>query len=111
MSLARLVYFSRNRLGAPRATLAERVREILAAAISDNRRADISGGLVFSDAWFAQVLEGDRAAIVETFARIQRDPRHGEVTTIECRLADTRRFGLWWMGAGREAGRGTLLAP
>jgi hypothetical protein len=36
---------------------------------------------------------------VETFARIQRDARHADVTTIECRLTDTRRFGFWWMAA------------
>jgi hypothetical protein len=110
MSLVRLVYFSRNQLGAPHAALADRVSEVLAVAIANNRRADISGGLIFSAAWFAQVLEGDRTAIVETFARIQRDARHGEVTTIECRLADTRRFGLWWMAAG-EWPAGEAFAP
>ena len=41
----------------------------------------------------------DRVAVVETFARIQRDARHGDVSTIECRLTDTRRFGFWWMAA------------
>jgi hypothetical protein len=99
MSLVRLVYFSRNRLDASRGALAERVGEILSLSVANNRQADISGGLIFSGEWFAQVLEGDRVAIVETFARIQRDQRHGEVSTIECRLADTRRFGFWWMAA------------
>jgi len=99
MSLVRLVYFSRNRLDASRGALADRVTEILSASVANNHRADISGGLVFSAEWFAQVLEGDRIAVVETFARIQRDARHGDVSTIECRLADTRRFGFWWMAA------------
>ena len=99
MSLVRLVYFSRNRLDVSRGALSDRVSEILAASVANNRRADISGGLVFSAEWFAQVLEGDRVAVVETFARIQRDARHGDVSTIECRLADTRRFGFWCMAA------------
>jgi blue light- and temperature-responsive anti-repressor len=99
MSLVRLVYFSRNRLDASRGALADRVTEILSASVANNQRADISGGLVFNAQWFAQVLEGDRIAVVETFARIQRDARHGDVSTIECRLADTRRFGFWWMAA------------
>ena len=99
MSLVRLVYFSRNRLDTSRGALADRVTEILSASVANNQRADISGGFVFNAEWFAQVLEGDRIAVVETFARIQRDARHGDVSTIECRLADTRRFGFWWMAA------------
>jgi hypothetical protein len=99
MSLVRLVYFSRNRLDASRGALADQLTEILSASVANNQRADISGGLVFSAEWFAQVIEGDRIAVVETFARIQRDARHGDVSTIECRLADTRRFGFWWMAA------------
>jgi hypothetical protein len=99
MSLVRLVYFSRNRLDASRGALADQVSEILSASVANNRRTDISGGLIFSGEWFAQVLEGDRVAVVETFARIQHDARHGDVSTIECRLADTRRFGSWWMAA------------
>lgn len=99
MSLVRLVYFSRNRLDVSRGALADRISEILSVSVANNRRLDISGGLVFSAEWFAQVLEGDRVAVVETFARIQRDARHGDVGTIECRLADTRRFGFWWMAA------------
>ena len=99
MSLVRLVYFSRNKLDTSRGALADRVTEVLSASVANNRQADISGGLVFSSEWFAQVLEGDRVAVVETFARIQRDARHGDVGTIECRLADTRRFGFWWMAA------------
>src|SRR3979490_3493591 len=96
MSLIRLVYFSRNKLDAARGALAERISDVLAVSVANNRQADISGGLIFSGEWFAQVLEGDRVAIVETFARIQRDPRHGEVSTIERRTADTGRFGFWW---------------
>ena len=99
MSLVRLVYFSRNRLDTTRGALADRVSEILSASVANNRQTDISGGLIFSGEWFAQVLEGDRVAVVETFARIQRDTRHGDVGTIECRLAETRRFGFWWMAA------------
>ena len=99
MSLVRLVYFSRNRLATARGALADQVSEILSASVANNRQADISGGLVFSAEWFAQVLEGDRVSVTETFARIQRDARHGDVTTTECRLTDTRRFGFWWMAA------------
>ena len=109
MSLVRLVYFSRNRLDASRGALAERVSEILSASVANNQRTDISGGLVFSGEWFAQVLEGDRIAVVETFARIQRDARHGDVSTIECRLADTRRFGFWWMAAAGWSARNADL--
>jgi hypothetical protein len=109
MSLVRLVYFSRNRLDASRGALADRVTEILSASVANNQRADISGGLVFSAEWFAQVIEGDRIAVVETFARIQRDARHDDVSTIECRLVDTRRFGFWWMAAAGSSPQSAAL--
>jgi blue light- and temperature-responsive anti-repressor len=99
MSLVRLVYYSRNQLDPSRGALSDRVSDILAASVANNRKADISGGLIFNGEWFAQALEGDRVAVTETFARIQRDDRHGEVATIECRLTEARRFSFWWMAA------------
>lgn len=99
MSLVRLAYYSRNRLDPAQGGLAERVSEILAVSVANNRRADISGGLIFSSDWFAQVLEGERVAILETFARIEKDPRHSGITTIESRLVTSRRFSFWWMAA------------
>lgn len=99
MQLVRLVYYSRNLLDTAQGGLADRVSSILTKAVAKNREVDISGGLIFSKDWFAQVLEGDRVAVTETIARIERDPRHGGVTLIENDPVEKRRFDYWWMAA------------
>ena len=83
MDLVRLAYYSRNRLDTTQGALAERVSDLLVKSVANNRKVDISGGLIFSKEWFAQVLEGDRVAVTGTYARIERDPRHAEVTRCE----------------------------
>lgn len=70
--LERLVYVSRS---APGTTL-EGVFGIIRAAHVRNARDGLTGGLVFLDGWFAQLLEGEGPALAAAFARIARDPRH-----------------------------------
>lgn len=73
--LERIVYVSR---AAPGVTL-ETVFAIIRAAHALNARDQLSGGLVFLDGGFAQVIEGERAPLQACLARIGRDPRHAEM--------------------------------
>jgi hypothetical protein len=109
MRLTRLVYFSRNRLGTSQGTLSERVSELLTAAVANNRKVDISGGLIFNADYFLQVLEGDRITVMETYARIERDTRHSGVEIIESKSVDTRLFSYWWMAAAGLSEDNTAL--
>jgi hypothetical protein len=110
MRPVRLLYFSRNKLDTSQGGLPEHVSQIVAKSVANNRKVDISGGLIFSREWFAQALEGDRGAVAETFARIERDDRHGEITVIESRTIESRRFGFWWMAAaGWSADAATIF--
>jgi hypothetical protein len=110
MRPVRLLYFSRNKLDASQGRLAECVSEVVAKSVANNCKVDISGGLIFSTEWCAQALEGDRVAVAETFARIERDGRHGEITVIESRTMESRRFGFWWMAAaGWSTGAATIF--
>jgi hypothetical protein len=68
----RLIYVSRARPGLGRADL----YAIIRAAHVRNIAAGISGALIHLDGWFAQALEGPRAALSAAFARIAADPRH-----------------------------------
>jgi hypothetical protein len=70
-----MVYVSR---AAPGLSLDE-VFRIIRAAHLRNARDGLSGGLIFLDGWFAQVLEGERAPLTAAFGRIGRDPRHREI--------------------------------
>jgi hypothetical protein len=95
--LHRLVYLSHNEmLGTPEEIAAE-VQRILAVSRRRNFAAGITGALMFNAGCFAQVLEGRLAAVSETFERIQRDPRHSDVSVLEFEPISARSFPDWSM--------------
>jgi len=89
-----LLYVSEARPGLIRADIAE----ILRVSRLFNARNDITGLLLFADSSFLQVLEGERAVVEELYARIRRDERHFNVTTILSEARAGRVFGDWRMG-------------
>lgn len=93
-SLYRLVYMSRNAIIEEIDT---QISHILETSRENNRRADITGALMFNAGCFAQVLEGQRQAIEATFERIQCDERHFEVTVLLFEPLETRAFSNWAM--------------
>jgi hypothetical protein len=71
--LERIVQVSRAAAGLRQ----EDVYGIIRTAWPANRLAGLSGGLVFLDGWFAQVLEGAPGPAFDAcLARIAADPRH-----------------------------------
>jgi Sensors of blue-light using FAD len=70
--LERIVYVSRAAPGLGLDAVFGVIREAHAA----NARDGLTGGLVFLDGAFAQVIEGERAPLGACLARIRRDPRH-----------------------------------
>ena len=98
----RLVYVSRNLLVEDAAARRAGVEGILAASRRDNAAAGVTGALLFNRACFGQALEGPLDAVEETFERIQRDPRHGEVTVLAFEPVSGRGSGAWSMGFAGE---------
>ncbi len=93
--LCQLIYRSR---------VARRVRfadaeAIAAAAAENNAKLSISGLLLYTPAYFVQVLEGGNAAVELAFARIAKDDRHEEIETLAKREIEERQFGRWAMRA------------
>jgi hypothetical protein len=110
MQLCRLVYYSKYNIDSRRDTAAD-LKQILASAIRSNSERGLTGGLVFNRKFFAQVLEGDQAAVMETFARIYKDRRHKDVVVAEKKQVSERLFGAWSMGyAGNTDLFSTLCA-
>ncbi|MCJ2079648.1 BLUF domain-containing protein, partial [Methylobacterium sp. E-016] len=71
----------------------------------NNGRSNVSGALMFNAGAFAQVLEGPRRQVEETFERIQCDDRHGDVTVLQCGPTEKRSFANWSMAfVGQSAG-------
>ena len=103
--LYRLVYASKNLFQGTEAELTATVSQILAASQRNNDRSEVTGALMFNAGAFAQVLEGPRRGVEETFERIQCDDRHGDVTVLQCGPTESRGFANWSMAfVGQSAG-------
>ena len=106
-ALYRLVYASKNLLTGAEAEAA--IEQILAASRRNNERVGVTGALMFNGGAFAQVLEGPQKGVEETFERIQRDPRHGDVTVLEGGPIKVRGFVNWSMAFVGQSARGQAL--
>ena len=103
VTLIRLTYFSRNLLDRFNAPMNERVAEIVAASMTNNRRLDITSALIYDNKWFAQSLEGHERAVSSTFERILRDPRHADVSLVAMGpIVERRLDGCPMVGIGQE---------
>ena len=108
-SLYRLIYCSHNVITQflPGIDAEAVVRSILNAARARNKADDVTGALLFTDAGFAQVLEGPREVVERTFERINADPRHAHVTVLSFTPTERRSFPDWPMGFSRQASPGS----
>lgn len=98
ISLYRVLYCSRMCLPYGAERIDEEISRILAASRRNNARGAITGGLLFSEGCFAQVLEGPVDGVAQTFERIQCDQRHREVTVLDAQAIRSRQFPAWSMG-------------
>jgi hypothetical protein len=96
MSLTRLVYASRSRL--VEAQRGEELRRIVATANRLNAENRITGFLLATPGAFAQVLEGMRIDVAETYGRIVTDPRHTDIRLLAEQPLGARGFSQWSMG-------------
>lgn len=108
-SLFSLSYVSQATQRDPAALL---VQAALIAATSATRNAEggVTGSLAVGDGWFAQVMEGRRSVLLDTFDRILRDPRHTEIRLLAFNPIARRRFADWSMGFSGELEPGLLPA-
>ena len=70
---------------------------ILATAQSYNQGHGITGVLCQGDGLFLQVLEGERSAVNQLYARILLDRRHKDVELLLLEEITQRRVGNWSM--------------
>lgn len=99
-SLYSLGYFSRNAITGTTLEMKSQIDDILSRARHNNAERNVTGALIFSDGWFAQVLEGAREDIEMIFEAIQCDARHCEVTILHLQPVEQRSFGAWSMAFG-----------
>ena len=90
----RLIYRSRNRLDPEdKADLGA----IFLSARSHNRELGVTGALLVTPDSFVQALEGDEATVRALYDRIEKDPRHDEVTVLEADGVTGPVFSRWAM--------------
>ena len=104
VSLYRLIYRSREVIAqtvpdaAAHAVLQRELGAIVSAARTRNKADNVTAALLYSDAGFAQVLEGPRDVVERTFERIATDHRHTDVTVLSFTPTQRRSFPDWPMG-------------
>lgn len=105
--LFRLVYYSRNAIFGLDEEVTSSVDAILSASQRNNAAVGVTGALMFTDGFFAQVLEGTMDAVEQVFERIQLDERHAEVRLLSFTPVSERVFPNWAMAfvGNNEANR------
>lgn len=73
------------------------VMAILSVARERNPVLNVTGALIYMGGHFAQVLEGEAAAVNQLMIDILRDRRHRDVRIIEMAEIEERRFSSWGM--------------
>lgn len=79
----------------------EELDAILTQSRANNSELGLTGMLLYYDGAFMQVLEGPENAVRQMYARIGRDPRHGNVIILLEEYIPERNFPDWSMGYQR----------
>jgi len=96
MALLRLAYVSRSALPGNLKSR-EAIADILTSARRNNKATGVTGALLVTDAAFAQVLEGEQAAVEATYKRITLDRRHHDIVLLLREPISERQFPQWAM--------------
>jgi hypothetical protein len=96
-TIYRLIYYSEMTIDGDPPEVADEIRRILGWSREWNRRAGISGALLFDLRRFAQVLEGPPHAVKSLFGHIACDKRHKNVTLLDIVSITRREFENWSM--------------
>ncbi|MBX9932314.1 MAG: BLUF domain-containing protein [Methylobacterium sp.] len=91
-TLVHLIYFSRLNLAADAPTRARQLGEITRQAQKKNEFSVITSFLVVDQNFAAQIIEGERMSVNDTFGRISADSRHRDVQIVEWREIAKREF-------------------
>ena len=95
MKLLSLLYLSRSTI--PAAAADEGVAAIVATSHARNPGLGLTGALLFTGEYFAQVIEGQATAVDQLMASVARDDRHDDMIVVAREPIAARRFGDWSM--------------
>ncbi len=101
-----LSYSSHSRI--PRPDRPGELAAIFRHARSTNKAAEITGALLITDHYFAQVLEGPEHAVEDLYRRISADTRHENLTVLETSTVARRVFPGWSMAQVSTSGHADI---
>ncbi len=96
-----LLYVSKTLLEYPAGE--PEVAQIVAGSVKRNALLGITGALISTGTYFAQLLEGPRAGVEELMASIDADPRHMRLRILRT-TQEERRFAGWDLVYGGYTG-------
>ncbi|BBN83688.1 hypothetical protein PA25_36730 [Pseudoalteromonas sp. A25] len=76
----------------------EELTQLLSQARVNNDKKNITGMLLYDNATFIQVLEGDEKDVHEVYHKIAQDPRNTGLVKLVEKTIETRDFPDWSMG-------------
>ena len=74
------------------------INDIITIAQEKNKQNNLSGVLMFRAGTFLQLLEGDKADVLDLYQKLHFDNRHTNLLSIFERETDKRLFQNWSMG-------------
>ncbi len=74
-----------------------RLEALLGQARLKNQRLGVTGLLLYHDAKFMQLLEGERAVVEQLMSSIRKDARHRNVVNLLAHQTHEREFAEWSM--------------
>lgn len=103
MTLARVVFFSRNLAKETGSSQAEMVKVMLATCVRHDSASGITGAVLFDHRHFLQAIEGDRTLVSNQLRAVFRDERQGGTTLMSFERIPKREFRGWTVGyAGHD---------
>jgi len=93
MALYEIIYVSLAAQDIPPQELAA----LLEKSRNHNQSKDITGAMVYRKREFLQLLEGEKSAVLALYDRIERDPRHQQISKLWDGPIAQRSFSSWDM--------------
>ncbi len=90
----RLVYFS----SATQAFDKKDLVELLTQSRINNKSLGVTGMLLYKEGDFMQILEGEKAVVLQLLEKIKKDKRHNSLIVVLEEEADDSVFSEWSMG-------------
>jgi len=84
---------------------------LLQGCREQNAGSGVTGMLLYGNATFLQVLEGEEAVVDALLETIRRDPRHTDLQVLYRKTIERREYSDWSMGFKRVADKELLKVP